>query len=110
MTDTFLPVAEARDHFSALITSVETTHEKVVITRNGRPVAVIIATDVYESMVETIDVLSDPDIAEAVREAADGPVYTMEEVRAELVARASVTATGRREIPTQNQAPAQGAA
>lgn len=63
MTTTSLATVKA--HLSAYVDSVWTTHERVVITRNGEPAAVLISPDDLASLEETIAVLSDP---EAMRE------------------------------------------
>jgi antitoxin YefM len=49
-------VGETRDRFSELVADVERTHERVVVTRHGRPVAIMIAP----ADLETLDILSDP--------------------------------------------------
>ena len=56
---TTLPLAEVRDRLSPLVGSVESTHERVVITKNGRPAAVLISYDDLQSLEETLDILSD---------------------------------------------------
>lgn len=56
---TTLPVADARANLSKLIDEASATHERFEITRNGRRAAVLIGADDYDSMRETIAVLSD---------------------------------------------------
>jgi prevent-host-death family protein len=46
-------LADVRQHLSAYIDEVVSTHERVTITRNGRPVAVLISADDLESLKET---------------------------------------------------------
>jgi prevent-host-death family protein len=71
-----LPLAEARNRLSELGTLVETTHERVVVTRNGRPAFVLVSPDDIESMEETLSLLSDPaamaDIAQSQAEHTAG--------------------------------------
>ena len=56
-----------RDRFSEFIERVQRHHERVVVTRNGTPAAVLISPDDLESLEETLAVLSDSDaIAELV--------------------------------------------
>lgn len=38
-----LPLSEARSSLSTLVAQVEATHERITITRNGRPAAVLIS-------------------------------------------------------------------
>ncbi|MGH3978939.1 MAG: type II toxin-antitoxin system Phd/YefM family antitoxin [Pseudonocardiaceae bacterium] len=83
-----VPVGDARDRFSELIADVERTHERVVVTRHGRPVAVVMSPSDLESLEETLDILSDPRALAEIRESADdmaaGRTATIDEVRAEF--------------------------
>lgn len=60
-----LPVAEARAQLSRLIDEVATTHERFEITRNGRRTAVLMSADDYDTLRDTIAVLSDADLLTA---------------------------------------------
>ena len=86
MTKT-LPLAEIKAHLSEIIDQVEQQHERVILTRNGRPAAVILSLDELEGMEETMDILSDPDALRQIKESeeayARGEYFTLEEVRAE---------------------------
>jgi prevent-host-death family protein len=67
-----LPLAEARNRLSELATTVETTHERVIVTRNGRPVLALVALGDIEALEETLDLLSDPEaMADIHRSAAE---------------------------------------
>lgn len=46
-------LADVRQHLSQYIDDVVSTHERVTITRNGKPVAVLISADDLESLKET---------------------------------------------------------
>lgn len=63
------PLRDVRDHLSEVIDRVEHHHERVVVTRNGRPAAVILSPDDLAQLQETIDVLSDPNALADIREA-----------------------------------------
>jgi prevent-host-death family protein len=88
---TIQSLATVKAHFSQVIDEVAGTHERVTVTRNGSPVAVILAVEDYESLVETLEILSDPeartDIKRAEKELADGDIYDEAQVRAALAAR-----------------------
>jgi antitoxin YefM len=56
---TTLPIAEARAHLSKLVDEASSTHERIEITKNGHRAAVLIGADDYDTMRETIAVLSD---------------------------------------------------
>ena len=84
MTKT-LPLAEIKAHLSEIIDEVEQQHERVILTRNGRPAAVILSLDELEGMEETMDILSDPDALRQIKESeeaiARGEYVTLEELR-----------------------------
>ncbi len=83
-----IPFTEARSKLSELLDDVERRHEHVVITRNGRPVAVLIPEDELEAIDETLEILQDEDLLEALRESEQdvkaGRLSTLSEVRREL--------------------------
>ena len=88
---TTLSLAEARANLSKLVESAVTTHERFEVTRNGDRVAVLLGADDYDSLLETLDILSNPDEIAAIRAGlADleaGEIFTADEVRAALAAR-----------------------
>jgi prevent-host-death family protein len=55
-----LPLSEVKTKLSGLVNSVTATDEEVVITTNGRPKAVIVSYDEFESWKETAAITSDP--------------------------------------------------
>ncbi len=57
-----LPLADVKARLSAVVDEVQGTHERVVITRNGRPAAVLVSPDDLAALEETLDVLSRPDV------------------------------------------------
>lgn len=67
-----------RDHLAAAFDKVEREHERIIVTRNGRPAAVLISIDDLAQLEETADVHSDPgalaDIAEGRAAYARGDV------------------------------------
>ena len=85
------PLASVKAHLSALLDEVVRTHEQYTVTRNGQPVAVILAADDYESLMETIALLSDQPamerLAEAERALSEGDLITDGEMAAILGAR-----------------------
>lgn len=92
---TTLSVADARANLSKLIESAVTTHERFEVTRNGARAAVLLSADDYDSLLETVDILSHPDEVEAIRKGladlARGDVSTAAEVQAAMAARGRLT-------------------
>ena len=62
-----LSLSEAKMKFSALIDAVYTTDEEMVITKNGRPAAVLISPDEFEGWHETIAILSDSELMTEIK-------------------------------------------
>ncbi len=86
MTTQSLAAVKAR--LSKVIHDVARTHERVTVTKNGSPVAVILAVEGYGSLMETLEVLSDrsavADIRRAEHEMAAGDVFDEDQLRAAL--------------------------
>lgn len=68
---------------------VEGRHDRVVLTRHGRPAAVIMSPDDLGSLEETLDLLSDQDamreILDAEAAVASGDVARANELRAKYL-------------------------
>lgn len=62
-------LTEARDNLRAIVDEVVETGNEFTITRHGKPVAVILSYEEYESLVETLNILSDESAMEAIEEA-----------------------------------------
>jgi prevent-host-death family protein len=58
-----------KDHFSEFVDRVEQHHERVVVTRNGRPAAVLVSPDDLASLEETLEILSDNELVRALARA-----------------------------------------
>jgi len=65
-----VPLADVRDHLSEVVDRIERQHGRVIITKHGRPAAVLISIEDLVSLEETLEVMRDPALLEAVREAA----------------------------------------
>ncbi len=81
-------MAQARDHLSEIVDSVQKTHDRVTLTKHGQPAAVLIAASDLDSLLETLDILSTPGALQEIREAeadlAAGRITTMQQLRAEF--------------------------
>jgi antitoxin YefM len=85
---TTLPLAEVRANLSKLVDEAVRTHERIEVTRQGRRAAVILSADDYDSIMETLAILSDQDLMREVRaavvEADRGEVFTLDDVTEEM--------------------------
>ena len=83
-----VPFTDARTHLTELLDEIERIHEHVIITRNGRPAAVVMSPAEYDSLLETLEVLSDTELMAALAESdediAAGRVIPWDEVKQEL--------------------------
>ena len=83
-----LSLTYVKAHLSELADRVENEHERVVVTRKGRPAAVLVSPDDLESLEETLAVLSDPELMSQIREGKAaveaGDTATLEDLRADL--------------------------
>jgi len=68
---TTIPLADVKARLSAVLDEVRDTHERVVITRNGRPEAVILSIADLEALEETLDILATPGALEQIHQAED---------------------------------------
>ena len=83
-----VPFTDARATLSDLHERVENEQEHVFITRQGKPVAIVMSVDEWESWEETIDVLSEPDAMDALRKSEEdvkaGRLVDLDEVKRDL--------------------------
>lgn len=65
----YVPLAEVKNRFSEVVDRIERAHGRVVVTKHGRPAAVLISLEDLESLEETVEILSDPQLLAEIREA-----------------------------------------
>jgi antitoxin YefM len=63
------PLRAVRDHLSEFVDRVESEHERIIVTRNGRPAAVLISPEDLAELEETLSVLGDAEALADIREA-----------------------------------------
>ena len=88
-----LPISEVKARLPELVTGVAEREEEVVVTRNGKPAAVLLNYDEYERLKETLDVLSDRRLMKQIQAseryfAGGGKGFSFEEVFGEPLHRA----------------------
>jgi antitoxin YefM len=83
-----IPFTEARARLTELLDDVEARHEHIVITRKGRPAAVVVSPEEWDAIEETLEVLQDEETLAALRESEEdvkaGRLFSLDEVRREL--------------------------
>jgi prevent-host-death family protein len=63
-----MPLGEVRARLSEVIETIETTHERIITIRHGKPVAIVLSTENFESMEETLEILASPGARAAINE------------------------------------------
>ena len=63
-----LSLSEVKTRLPELVAGVDEREEEVVVTKNGRPAAILINIQEYERLKETLDVLSDPALLKQIRQ------------------------------------------
>jgi antitoxin YefM len=86
---TTLTITKARNDLLDLPDRLERSDEGAVeVTKHGRPVLAVLRWDLYESLVETLEILSDPEMASSLRESLEdiknGRLVSHEEARKRL--------------------------
>lgn len=76
------PLTEARSRLSEIVDEVTSTGSTIEISRHGRPAAVIMSSEEYESLLETLNILADDAtmaaITEAERDVAAGELVELD--------------------------------
>jgi prevent-host-death family protein len=88
--DAAMALRDVKNRLSEVVDQVEREHDRVVITRHGKPAAVVISTDDLESLEETLKVVSRPRLITQVRDslaelaAGEAEVLSKEDILATL--------------------------
>ena len=86
-----VPFTQARIELSRILDDLTSRHEHVVITRAGRPAAVMLSIAEYEALEETAEILSDSATLSAIEaglaDLARGDSVTLDDLRQELAQR-----------------------
>ena len=64
-----MPLAELKDRLSEVVDRLEREHGRVVITKHGRPAAVVLSIEDLESLEETLDLMGNRAVLDDIREA-----------------------------------------
>ncbi len=63
-----LSLADVKNRLSEVVDTLEREHGRVVVTKHGRPAAVMLSIEDLESLEETLAILSDPSLLESIRD------------------------------------------
>jgi prevent-host-death family protein len=80
-----IPITEAKARIAELADRAQREHADYTFTKNGRPAVVMMSVDQYESLMETLSILNDPETRADLAESAESEEFTTEEEMAELM-------------------------
>lgn len=80
-----IPITEAKARIAELADRAEREHDHFTLTKNGRPTVMLISVAEYESLMETMAVLSDAATRADLAESAETEDDTTEEEMAEIM-------------------------
>lgn len=63
-----MALRDVKNRLSEVVDQVEREHDRIVITRHGKPAAVVISTDDLASLEETLEVVSRPKLVSQIRD------------------------------------------
>ena len=63
----YIPVTKAKSTFLDLIRKIEASDDAIAITKNGVPEAVLLSMKKYQSLFETLEILSDEKAMKSIR-------------------------------------------
>ena len=79
-----LPVTRVKRELLDILKSMETEYSTITMTRNGEPVGVIMTPDRYKVLLETIEILGNNKIVQALKDSQkdfkSGRVFSHDEV------------------------------
>ena len=83
-----IPIVKARAMLSQLPEQLSAENRAVALTRHGKPVLAVMPWDLFESIMETMEVMGDAETMDALRESIEdireGDLIPLEQVKAEL--------------------------
>ncbi len=62
-----MALKDVKNHLSEVVDQVEREHERVVITKHGRPAAVVVSVDDLASLEETLDIIARPQVVHQIQ-------------------------------------------
>ena len=83
-----LPITEARAKLTQIANDLVDSQGTVTVTNRGKPMMTLIGYEMYESIMESLEIMSDPELMarlrQSLREARHGDVIGLDEVERAL--------------------------
>ena len=68
--ETFVPITQAKAKLLDMVRQLHDTNDTIAITKNGVPEAVLLSMRKFEGLLETIDILADPETMKQLKGSA----------------------------------------
>lgn len=79
---------ELRPSLPKVVEKIDERMDRYIVTKHGKPVAIMLSIDDYESLIETLDILSDPETMARIKRSEEdirkGRVRSWEEIKKSL--------------------------
>ena len=83
-----LPITEARARLTQIANDLVDSRDTVTVTNRGKPMMILIGYEMYESIMESLEIMSDPELMaqlrQSLQEARRGDVIGIDEVERDL--------------------------
>jgi prevent-host-death family protein len=80
-----ITLKELRPKLPEVIKHIDTRLDRYIVTKRGKPIAIMMSPDDYEGLLETIEILSDKEVAKRIkkakREIKEGKTISLEGLR-----------------------------
>ena len=87
MTQT-ITLKELRPAVPKVVDAIDSKMDRYVVTRRGKPVIVMLNIEDYEALMETLDILADPEakkgVGRGVKDASQGRTRSWQEIKRSL--------------------------
>ncbi len=78
--ENIIPVSQVKKNLLDIIKHMSEDQSTITVTKNGRPVSVLMTTERYDALMETIEILADSEIIGLLAQSAEdfkaGRIYT----------------------------------
>lgn len=64
---TTVTLSDAKAKLAQLLKDVQQFGESVLITRSGKPAGVLLSTEEYDGLIETLEILADAELSQAIQ-------------------------------------------
>ena len=83
-----ITLKELRPELPEVIKDIDTKLDRYIVTKRGKPIAIMMSPDDYEGLLETVEILSNKETARRIKKAKqeikEGKTISLEELRRKI--------------------------